>query len=65
MKGVQYFFDNKGEPQAVLIDLKKHSRLWEDFQDLLVLEQRRHEPRETLDEVKALLRKKRKGNGKK
>jgi hypothetical protein len=63
MKGVAYLYDKKGTPQAVLIDLKKNRRLWEDFRDLLVLEQRRNEPRETLAEVKSKLKKKRKGNG--
>jgi hypothetical protein len=65
MKGVEYFFDKNGEPKAVLIDLKKYGELWEDFQDLLVAEQRRHEPRESLEEVKARLQKKRRPNGKK
>ncbi len=65
MKGVQYLFDSKGNPQAVLIDLKKNLRLWEDFQDLLIAEQRRNEPRETLQEVKSHLKRKRKENGKK
>ncbi len=59
MKGVQYLFDSKGNPQAVLIDLKKNLRLWEDFQDLLIAEQRRNEPRETLREVRTLLKRKR------
>jgi hypothetical protein len=31
MKGVQYFFDEDGEPKAVLIDLKKNAALWEDI----------------------------------
>lgn len=55
MKGVQYVVDDKGKPQAVLIDLKKHRRLWEDFQDLLVSQARRKEPRESLEEVEARL----------
>ena len=57
MKGIQYVVNGKGEPQAVLIDLKKHGRLWEDFQDLLVCQQRRKEPRETLEAVMARLEK--------
>ena len=63
MNGVRYLYDKKGSPRAVVIDLKKNRRLWEDFHDLLVLEQRRNEPRETLERVKAILRRKRKGNG--
>jgi hypothetical protein len=57
MKGVQYFFDEKGKPQAVLIDLRKHGTLWEDFQDLLVARERRKEPRIPLAEVEKNLRK--------
>ena len=52
MKGVRYLFDDQGTPQAVMIDLRKHRRLWEDFQDLLVARQRRKEPRVSLEEVK-------------
>jgi len=57
MKGVQYVVDSKGEPQAVLIDLKKNRRLWEDFQDLMILQKRRREPRVSLEEVEDRLRK--------
>lgn len=56
MKGVQYVVDDKGQPQAVLIDLKKHGDLWEDIQDILVSRARRKEPRISLDEVEARLR---------
>ncbi|HVA48223.1 MAG TPA: hypothetical protein VNH11_17795 [Pirellulales bacterium] len=51
MKGVSYVMDEKGEPQAVLIDLARHRRIWEDFQDLLVSRSRRKEPRESLADV--------------
>ncbi|MBI3411140.1 MAG: hypothetical protein HY040_22630 [Planctomycetes bacterium] len=54
----------KGVPQAVLIDLKKNRRLWEDFRDIMVAQQRRNEPRESFEEVKAILKKQRKNNGK-
>jgi phage baseplate assembly protein W len=57
MKGVRYVVDEKGRPEAVLIDLKKHRALWEDFQDLLVSASRRNEPRVSLEEVEARLRK--------
>jgi hypothetical protein len=62
MKGVQYLFDKKGKAQAVLIDLKKNRQLWEDFQDLMIARQRLHEPREGLDQVKAMLKKNQKDN---
>src|SRR5436309_2571569 len=45
-------YDEEGTPQAVLIDLRKNRQLWEDFRDLLVAEERRQEPRESLEEVK-------------
>ncbi len=57
MKGVQYYYDDKGEPIAVLIDLKKNPEIWEDFQDIMILEKRRHEPTLSLEEVEKRLRK--------
>jgi hypothetical protein len=57
MKGVEYVVDEKGQPRAVLIDLKKHGALWEDFQDVLVSRARRKEPGESLEEVEARLTK--------
>jgi hypothetical protein len=57
MKGIQYLVDSKGVPKAVVIDLRKHRRLWEDFQDLLVARERRDEPRERFETVKANLQK--------
>jgi hypothetical protein len=57
MKGVSYVVNEKGQPQAVLIDLKKNRRLWEDFQDLLVSESRKDEPTVSFEEVKKELRK--------
>ena len=58
MRGVQYVVDDKGEAQAVLIDLRKNRRLWEDFHDLLVSQARRKEPRIPWAQVKARLRRK-------
>ncbi len=57
MNGVRYVVDEKGEPQAVLIDLETHGALWEDFRDLLVSRSRRKGPRRSLAEVEARLRK--------
>jgi hypothetical protein len=45
--------------------LRKYGELWEDFQDLLIAERRRHEPVESLEEVKARLKRKRKDAGRK
>lgn len=52
MKGVQFVVDEKGTRSAVVIDLKKHGELWEDFYDLAVARSREKEPRESLASVK-------------
>ena len=59
MKGVQYVVDDHGQRKAVLIDLKRHAGLWEDFYDRAVVELRRSEPHESLETVKARLDKRR------
>ncbi len=56
IKGIRYVIDESGEKTAVLIDLKEHGELWEDLYDTLIAEQRRDEPRESLEEVKKRLR---------
>lgn len=43
MTGIQFVTDDKGRKTAVLIDLRKHRALWEDFWDGLVSESRRKE----------------------
>lgn len=55
MKGVQFLVDESGNKSAVLIDLKKNRDLWEDFYDRAVVCSREHEPRESLESVKARL----------
>ncbi|KPL11053.1 hypothetical protein AMJ85_04735 [candidate division BRC1 bacterium SM23_51] len=57
MKGVQYLVDDKGDKKAVVIDLKKHADLWEDFYDRALAESRKNEPREPLESVKRRLAK--------
>lgn len=57
MTGIQYLTDKKGRKVAVQIDLTKHGKLWEDFQDVLVSRSRRREKRIPLSEVKARLMK--------
>ncbi|MFI5200781.1 MAG: hypothetical protein ACHQNE_00155 [Candidatus Kapaibacterium sp.] len=52
MSGIQYIVSESGKPTAVVIDLKKHSKLWEDMYDALIAKQRRNEPRESLALVK-------------
>jgi len=53
MRGVQFVIDSDGNKTAVLIDLKQHRKLWEDFYDVMLAKSRDREPRETLDSVKA------------
>ena len=60
MVGIKFVTDEKGQKVAVQIDLKKLGGLWEDFYYNLIAKQRIDEPRESLDSVKAILRKKRK-----
>ena len=48
MKGVEFVVDEKGKKKAVLIDLKIHGGLWEDFCDVLKAKERENEPRESL-----------------
>ncbi len=59
MKGVQFLVDETGEKTAVLIDLKSHRDLWEDFYDRALARSREGEPRETLESVKKRLSRKR------
>ena len=51
LKGVDFIVDEDGERKAVVISLKQHRVLWEDFYDTLLAQERQNEPRETLDEV--------------
>jgi len=53
MTGIQFVTDDKGRRVAVQIDLKKHKALWEDLQDVLVSQSRRHEKGIPLEKVKA------------
>ena len=52
VKGVEFVIDDDGKKKAVLIDLRKHGAVWEDFYDTLRAKEREFEPRETLKEVK-------------
>jgi hypothetical protein len=53
MTGIQFVTDDKGRKTAVLIDLKKHRALWEDFWDGLVSESRRKERSIPYEEYRA------------
>ena len=52
VRGVRFLVDESGRKTAVLIDLKTQARLWEDFYDRALAEQRASEPREPLEDVK-------------
>ena len=59
MKGIQFLFDDAGQKTAVLIDLRKNPRLWEDFYDRSIAEERAGEPRESFESVKKRIVKRR------
>jgi hypothetical protein len=51
--------NDAGEKTAVILDLRKHRRIWEDVYDRLLIESRRREPRESLAQVRQRLNGKR------
>lgn len=55
MKGISFVIDENGEKSEVLIDLKEHSELWEDFYDACVAREREGEPRESIEAVRQRL----------
>ena len=60
LAGINYVTDDQGRTLAVQIDLRKHSGLWEDIQDVLVSQARYKEKSIPLDTVKpSLIRRKR------
>ena len=63
MEGVQFIVDCQGKKTGVLINLKKYGTLWEDIYDNWLAEKRKHEPRETLQSVRARLKSQGKLNG--
>ena len=56
MRVIDLVKNKRGKKTAVLIDLKRHGQLWEDFYDSVVAQNRAREPRETLNSVKDRLR---------
>ncbi len=56
MSGIDYLTNELGQRKAVVIDLKKHAQLWEDFYDTLVVKARKMEPRESLESVRRRLK---------
>jgi hypothetical protein len=52
MTGIQFLTDEKGRKTGVIIDLKRHKAIWEDFWDGLVSESRRKEKSIPYDEYR-------------
>lgn len=61
LPGIDFVLDGSGRKQAVVIDLDLHGELWEDVYDQPVAEQRRDEPRVSLEEVRAQLERAKRG----
>ena len=61
--GVQFLRDSGGKKTAVLIDLRRHRQIWEDFYDTMIAESRQDEPRVAWKDVKRRLRAKRTRRG--
>jgi hypothetical protein len=53
MTGIQFVTDDKGRKTAVLIDLKRHGALWQEFWDGMVSESRRKEKSIPYEEYRA------------
>ena len=51
--GIQFVTDEQGRKTGVLIDLKKHGAIWEDFWDGIVSESRRKEKGIRYEEYRA------------
>jgi len=63
VRGIHFVVDDKGNKTSVLIDLKEHGELWEDFYDAMLAAKRSKEPRESMEAVKARLRRQGKLDG--
>jgi hypothetical protein len=55
IRSVRFLVDDHGHKTAVVIDLKKNARLWEDFYDVALAAARAREPRESLASVRRRL----------
>lgn len=53
--GVKFLLDARGRETAVVIDLKRHRALWEDFADVALARSRVREPKESVAAVRARL----------
>ncbi len=55
MEGIHFVTNQKGKKVAVQIDLERHGEMLEDFYDQLVAEERKHDKRIPLSEVRKRL----------
>ena len=53
LPGVKYLRDANGRRTAVVIDLRRHRALWEDFADVALARSRAGEAKESLAAVRA------------
>ena len=56
MKGISFVTNEENKKVAVLIDLKEHGDLWEDFYDGLIAEQRKNDEVISFDQLKQELK---------
>ncbi|OFX61643.1 MAG: hypothetical protein A2066_16430 [Bacteroidetes bacterium GWB2_41_8] len=56
MKGISFVTNDENKKVAVLIDLKEHGDLWEDFYDSLIADQRKDDDLISFDQLKQELK---------
>jgi len=56
MKGISFVTNEENKKVAVLIDLREHGDLWEDFYDGLIAEQRKNDEVISFDQLKQELK---------
>jgi len=56
LQGIQFVTNSAGKKTAVMLDLEIYGELWEDIYDVLLARERENEPRESLEEVKKMLK---------
>ncbi|RED98912.1 hypothetical protein [Marinoscillum furvescens] len=57
MEGINFLTNENNERVAVQINLDTHGKLWEDFYDCLIAENRKNDDRLPFDEVVSDLKK--------
>lgn len=55
LTGINYITDEKGKKNAVVLDLNKYSKIWEDMHDIILADERVKEPKESYEIVKQKL----------